>query len=303
MNRPYDLIFRELRRNEQILQQKKEEAEALYLGLAKKQEFLNATLDNIRDGIVACDADGTLTVFNPATRAFHGVSEAAIPPEQWPEYFQLYLPDGVTLMKKEDVPLYRALQGEVVHNVEMVIIPKHGTPLTLLADGQQLLVDGNLVGAVVVMHDVTERKRAERELVRARLEAEGANRAKSEFLANMSHEIRTPMTAILGFADVLLENSTDEKAIESAEIIKRNGEHLLSIINDILDLSKIEAGKCTIDLQKCSPNLLAAEVIALMKVRADAKGLLLTLEYQGMIPNTHRDRSDPSAANPRQPHR
>ena len=75
--------------------------------LAKKQEFLNAVLDNIRDGIVACDADGILTLFNPATRQFHGLPVKPLPADQWPRHFDLYLPDGATLMKKEDVPLYR----------------------------------------------------------------------------------------------------------------------------------------------------------------------------------------------------
>ena len=75
-----------------------------------------------------------------------------------------------------------------------------------------------------------------------------------------------------------------EEAIESGRTIKRNGEHLLNVINDILDLSKIEAGKCTVDLQECSPSQIAAEVISLMKVRADAKGLPLTLEVGETFP-------------------
>ena len=164
LRRPYDLIFRELKSGEQTLRQHKEELEALNLGLAKKQEFLNAVLDNIRDGIVACDADGVLNLFNPATRQFHGIPEIPIPAEQWPQHFDLYLPDGTTLMKKEDVPLYRALRGDAVQKSEMVIIPKHGTPRHLLADGRQLIVDGNIVGAVVVMHDITEQRRNEKQL-------------------------------------------------------------------------------------------------------------------------------------------
>ena len=99
------------------------------------------------------------------------------------------------------------------------------------------------------------------------------------------------------------ERRTRRKPSKPAEIIKRNGEHLLDLINDILDLSKIEAGKCTVELQTCSPSQIAAEVVSLMQVRADAKGLPLTLEVQGDIPEDDHDRSDPPAANPGQPRR
>ncbi len=90
--------------------------------------------------------------------------KSRFPAEQWPQHFDLYLPDGTTLMKKEDVPLYRALRGNTVQNSEMVIIPKHGTPRRLLADGRQLIADGQIVGAVVVMHDITEQRRNEKQL-------------------------------------------------------------------------------------------------------------------------------------------
>jgi PAS domain S-box-containing protein len=146
--------------------------------------------------------------------------------------------------------------------------------------------DGTPSGFIEVVEDITDRKRTEEELIQAKQVAEAANRAKSEFLANMSHEIRTPMTAILGFADILQANSVTDDAIESAEIIKRNGVHLLNVINDILDLSKIEAGKQITELTICSPRQIAMEVVSTMKVRADAKGLPLTLECRGAIPKT-----------------
>ncbi len=116
------------------------------------------------------------------------------------------------------------------------------------------------------------------------------NRAKSEFLANMSHEIRTPMTAILGYADLLLNEEGLEKAPphwrQNLRTIKRNGEHLLELINDILDLSKIEAEKLQIEPTRCSPVQLVAEVVSLMRVQAKAKHLKLETELVGPLPET-----------------
>jgi signal transduction histidine kinase/CheY-like chemotaxis protein len=128
------------------------------------------------------------------------------------------------------------------------------------------------------------------ELRTAMQTAETANRAKSEFLANMSHEIRTPMTAIMGYAELLRDNALHADDAAAAETIRRNGEHLLEIINGILDLSKIEAGKLPLDRAACSPAAIVANVVSLMRVRADAKKLPLTVRCLGPIPETiHTD--------------
>jgi len=127
---------------------------------------------------------------------------------------------------------------------------------------------------------------AEEELAAAKIVAETANRVKSEFLANMSHEIRTPMTAILGFADILLDNVTIPENVDAAETIKRNGKHLLSIINDILDLSKIEADKLVVEQVACSPIQIVAEVASAMRARVQAKNVNLITEYVGPIPES-----------------
>jgi PAS domain S-box-containing protein len=126
----------------------------------------------------------------------------------------------------------------------------------------------------------------------AMVAAECANRAKSDFLANMSHEIRTPMTAIMGFAEMLREDDNTTLAPgerkEAIDTIRRNGEYLLGIINDILDLSKIEAGKMTVEQIECRPGDVLAEVAALVSIKIEAKGLVFNTEYIGAIPEVIR---------------
>ena len=147
--------------------------------LEKEREFLKAVLHNVQEGIVACNAEGIPTVFNRATREFHGLPEQPIPAEQWAEHYDLYLPDGRTPMEKEDIPLVRALAGETVRDIEMVIAPKHGPARAVLASGEAIFDShGQKLGAVVVMHDITERRRAEAE--HAEFIREQATRALAE---------------------------------------------------------------------------------------------------------------------------
>jgi len=133
-------------------------------------------------------------------------------------------------------------------------------------------------------------------LEEAQARAMEATKAKSEFLANMSHEIRTPMTAIVGFAETLREDSglalNPQQRAEAIETIQRNGEYLLCLINDILDMSKIEAGKMTVERIGCCVMEIVADAHGLMKGRTDAKNLTLNVEYADAIPETIE--SDPT---------
>jgi signal transduction histidine kinase/ActR/RegA family two-component response regulator len=143
--------------------------------------------------------------------------------------------------------------------------------------------------------EVGVRTQAEAELLIAKEAAEASNRAKSEFLANMSHEIRTPLTGILGFTDLLLAGGDDGELVKRVEYlttIQASGKHLLGVINDILDLSKIEAGRVEFDSEACRPDQLVQEVVRVLTVKAEEKGLELAVRWETTIPQTiHTDPS------------
>jgi len=129
------------------------------------------------------------------------------------------------------------------------------------------------------------------DLVIVRDAAESASRAKTEFLANISHEIRTPMTSILGYAELLGEPGCQTaERLELVGTIRRNADHLLAIIDDLLDISKLEAGNLTIEREKFSPRELALKVISLLHMRAEEKNLRLAVEFQSRSPAHNRQR-------------
>jgi signal transduction histidine kinase/ActR/RegA family two-component response regulator len=160
--------------------------------------------------------------------------------------------------------------------------------LTAMVIASALMVGALTIGWVRGF-EMMRRFLAEREAsqnARAAAEAaEASSRMKSEFLANMSHEIRTPMTAILGYADLIASGRVEPEARnEAIGTIQRNGRHLLTILNDILDLSKIESGRMSIETIECAPGAVVAEVLSLMRVPAAEKGLQLSARVEGDIP-------------------
>ena len=142
-------------------------------------------------------------------------------------------------------------------------------------------------GFSVTFEDISVRKAYEVELKAAKETAEAATRTKSEFLANMSHEIRTPVTAMVGFADIMLDpGQTQSDRVDGLQTIRRNAKHLLDLINEILDLSKIEAGKMTVEQIATDLPPLLSDVMSIMRPRALEKGLALNLRFCGKIPRT-----------------
>ncbi|OSM05051.1 ATP-binding protein [Magnetofaba australis] len=144
--------------------------------------------------------------------------------------------------------------------------------------------DGALIGIVETQRDITERSRAERELVIAKEEAEKANMAKSDFLANMSHEIRTPMNVVLGMGELLLEEETDSQKRHYLEVVQSASEALLTIINDILDLSRIEAGEISLSIEPIRTSLVVRDVVRIFAHQADQKELALNYDISENVP-------------------
>lgn len=130
--------------------------------ILQKQEFMEALLANLSDGIVACDANGTLTLFNRKALEFYGLPSEKMAAEEWDAYCDFYLSDGQTRIPKEETPLFRALAGESISDFETVVVPKQGSERILLANGDPIFSEGgDLLGAVVVLRDITKRKEAE----------------------------------------------------------------------------------------------------------------------------------------------
>src|ERR1035437_2060631 len=145
--------------------------------------------------------------------------------------------------------------------------------------------DGRITGILQTGLDITAYKRSEERLLQAKLEAEGANRTKSEFLANMSHELRTPLNSIIGFSDILLDRvfgELNEKQMRYINNISTSGKHLLELINDILDLSKVEAGKMELHYSEFSVNSVFEEVIAVLAPLAQKKSIEIAFRIESV---------------------
>ncbi|MFH1747907.1 MAG: PAS domain S-box protein [Planctomycetota bacterium] len=236
---------------------------------------LRSMIGGMDEGIVVADADDIITEVNQWFLDKVGMKRHDIVGKSLWDFH----PDTEgTARVRAALDTFRGGESRQTHVVNRELL---GMQLSLRA--QPIFEHDKYQGVILNAVDVTH-------LVRARQAAEAASRAKSEFLANMSHEIRTPMTAILGFADVLLEHDHIKDApperIEATETIKKNGEYLISIINDILDLSKVEAGKMCMEQIACHPCKLIAEVASLVKVKADGKSLSFNIEYVGVVPET-----------------
>jgi PAS domain S-box-containing protein len=264
--------------------------------LADLNERYRLILESSAEGIFGLDMEGKHTFVNPAAAEMLGYTVAELEGQHSHSLLHHRHPDGRPYPAQE-CPIHKVLVTHQGYSGEESFIRRDNSHFPVEFVSTPLFNKGKVAGAVVNFRDISQRKEAEavmtryhqeleqkvrertRELNTAREAAESANRAKSTFLASMSHELRTPLNAILGFSQLMAHDAgTTEPQKEKLAIINRSGEHLLSMISDILDLSKIEVGK--IELEPVSFELpqLLKDISDVFSQRANTKGLAFTLE-------------------------
>jgi PAS domain S-box-containing protein len=250
------------------------------LELARNQERLLRAEQVAQFGNWECNLNEDILYLSLGARIIYGVDEEK---DAYPmEYlFSLALPEFHDFLNKA---LEELINNAAPFEVEYKILRQRDGKVIDIHSKAEYNADSNIVFAII--QDITKLKNTENELLHAKQRAEESDKLKSSFLANMSHEIRTPMNGILGFVEMLSrENITAEKRKHYADIIMQSTQQLLAIVNDILDLSKIETGQIQISNEIVSLNHLLDEVFMMFKPKADEKGIGLknSIEEIGTI--------------------
>jgi PAS domain S-box-containing protein len=251
---------------------------------------VRAALDTLAEGLLILDQQGRIALANRTFAAVVGLDAeklmgARASQFEWTQDTPTAAPDASI-----DFPWTAAVrENQPQRNQTLHLVDATGVNRTFIVNCSPVAgARGKARGALASFEDVTPLVEKEIELRKSRDMADEANRAKSDFLARMSHEIRTPMNSILGFTDVLRRGYEDNEAerMEFLNTIHSSGQHLLELINDILDLSKIESGKLEIELTRCSPHVIISDVVAVLGIRAQDKGVDLSFGWDGPTPAT-----------------
>ena len=259
--------------------------------LARRHAMLENVINGVSDAIIIADFQQKIMMCNDAVFSLFGKAPIDLIGQPLDSLYQDAVQTPVPDSMSQSIASNLRPSSKIINCIrhDASIFP--GETITSPLRDES----GQAQGSISVIRDVTERLKGEEVIRIAKEEAELASRTKSEFLANMSHEIRTPMTAILGYADLLddaIEHGDLAHQKDCVDTIRRNGHHLLQVINDILDLSKIEAGYMTLEKIDCNPREMIQDVVGILSPRAKEKGISLSLRFEGLIPS--RIQSDPT---------
>ena len=264
-------------------QQVEEERRKLDQGLRDQHFYTRSLIESNIDALMTCDPRGIITDINRQTETLTGCTRD--------ELIGAPFKNSFTDPARAEAGIKRVLNEGKVTNYELTARARDGKETVVSYNATTFHDrDRKLQGVFAAARDVTELKRVEQTLVQKNAELEDASRMKSEFLANMSHELRTPLNAIIGFSEVLrdgLLGDMTEKQRGFIGDIYGSGKHLLSLINDILDLSKVEAGKMTLDLEPMPVGSMFANSLSIIREKAASRRIHLDLdlgdEDQGSI--------------------
>lgn len=242
--------------------------------LVVERDYLARLMDTSASGIAVMDARGHILFANREAEAILGRSQSEMEALRFDaSEWQITALDGAPFPQGA-LPFPRAMaEGQIVRDVCLSLIRPDGSRRMLSLNAAPIEAEGLKARVVVSINDITEQVVAENDLRTAAERAEAANRAKSQFLANMSHEIRTPLNGVLGMAQILEGELSAPRHREMLTIIRDSGEMLLAILNDVLDMSKIEAGKLTLEAVIFDPAEVVSRIEGLHRQSAAAKGL------------------------------
>jgi PAS domain S-box-containing protein len=262
----------------------KKKAEAL---IKESELLIKKFFDCMPIGIYIVGADGKPYYANSKFRQILG--KGIIPdlaPDDFPEVYKAYLAGTDDIYPSDIRPLVRALRGEKNICVEDMEILKDGIRIPLRINATSVTnAEDKIEYAISLFEDITDIKEAKEQLIQAKKVADESVILKETFLANMSHEIRTPMNAIIGFTDLLLKKNLQVREKEYVQIIKNSGESLLRIINDILDVSKINSGMMTFEEYPISIKEIFTSLSVMLSPKARMKDLNMSFKCEKHLPD------------------
>ena len=253
--------------------------------LRESDQRTRLLLDSTAEAIYGLDLQGQCTFSNRATLRLLGYSDVSeLLGRNMHDVMHHTRSDGSRYPASE-CPIFATLStGEANHSELELLWRSDGTSFPAEYWSYPVERDGQIVGAVVTLIDITARRAAQQAMLLAKEAAESANRAKSEFLANMSHEIRTPMNGIIGMTELALDTPLNQEQREYLQLVRSSADSLLRVINDVLDFSKIEAGRLDLDQTDFDLPELVTQTLKTLAVRAHKKGLELSSRIAPGVP-------------------